>query len=171
MCFQVSRFNARTDSEHNIILLEYQDRAKWNQDLIRQGFRFLSESSITNYLSEYHVEASIASVHSMATDFASTDWKELLKLYGILEEIKPGVFVSFNKAIALGYAHSPQAGIDALQQINELGDNQYYHTALGNFYLMTKDLAKAKNAFERAKVLTQSIPEIDLLNQKIKTCS
>jgi RNA polymerase sigma-70 factor (ECF subfamily) len=170
MCFQASRFNARVDENQNIILLEYQDRSLWKRELIEQGFRLLKESSVTSQLSEYHVEASIASVHAMAKDFNSTNWDELVHLYDILGELKPGNFVSFNKAIAVGYARSVQEGIMELKKIKGLEENQYYHTALGNFYLNLMDHQAAMRSFELAKALTRSIPEMNLLDQKIKSC-
>jgi RNA polymerase sigma-70 factor (ECF subfamily) len=170
MCFQVSRFNARKDEQQHIILLANQDRSLWDRKLIDKGFQLMNESLVTDCLSEYHVEASIASIHAVANDFASTNWKELVHLYEILEEIKPNNFVSFNKAIALGYAHSPQNGIAALKQIDGLDLNQYYHSALGSFYLDVKDYPKAIDSFERAKELTVSIAEKELLNQRIEAC-
>lgn len=170
MCLQVSRFGARLDEQQNIVLLEYQDRSLWYRDLLEQGFRLLEESSVENQLSEYHVEASIASVHALAKDFNSTDWNALVRLYEVLGELKPSNLVSLNRAIAIGYARSRQEGIAELHEIKGLEQNQYYHTALGNFYLHLKDYASAKKCFEMAKALTQSMFEIDLLNQKIKSC-
>jgi RNA polymerase sigma-70 factor (ECF subfamily) len=170
MCFQVSRFNARVDQNHNIVLLENQDRSLWNKKLIEQGFRLLKESSITSILSEYHIEASIASIHAMAKDFESTDWDELVHLYEVLGELKPGNFVSFNKAIAIGYVHSMQEGISELKKIKGLEENQYYHTAMGNFYLNLNDHSSARRSFEMAKAFTRSAQEMDLLNQKIESC-
>lgn len=170
MCFQASRFLARVDENKNIVLLEYQDRSRWNVELVNQGFKFLSNSSKATRLSEYHVEASIASIHAMAKDFESTNWKELVHLYSVLEELKPGNFVSLNKAIAIGYAHSAADGIDALKKIKGLEGNQYYHVALGDFNLMLKNYASARHSYELAKALTKSTQELDLLNQKLKSC-
>jgi RNA polymerase sigma-70 factor (ECF subfamily) len=130
----------------------------------------LKESSITSILSEYHIEASIASIHAMAKDFESTDWDELVHLYEVLGDLKPGNFVSFNKAIAIGYAHSMQEGISELKKIKGLEENQYYHTAMGNFYLNLNDRSLARHSFEMAKAFTRSAQEMDLLNQKIESC-
>lgn len=170
MCFQVSRFSARQDASQNIILLANQDRSLWNKNLMEKGFQLLNESSSTDHLSEYHLEASIASVHAMAKDFASTNWEQLVHLYEILEEVKPGNFVSLNKAIALGYARSPRVGITTLTNIDGLDSNQYYQAALGSFYMELKDYKKAKSHFELAQALTVSVPERELLNQKIEAC-
>lgn len=168
MCLQASRFPARFDDQRSIILLMYQDRSKWNRDLINRGLQFLEESSDGDWLTEYHVEAAIASVHALAKTFEDTNWAELVRLYETLEQVKPGVLVTFNKAIAIGYSGSPQRAIEALLPINELNQLHYYHTALGNFYAMLNDLPNAKASFQKALLLTTSASETDLIRQKLE---
>jgi len=170
MCFQASRFPARTSNNQSIILLEHQDRSLWNKKLINQGLQLLEESSVGNFLTEYHIEAAIASVHALAPTFYETNWKELIRLYEILELIKPGVFITFNKAVAIGYSGRPQEGIDVLSKLADLESNQYFQAALGNFYWMLRDFGKATEAFYRSLALTASPAEMDLLRQKIKDC-
>lgn len=171
MCLQSSRFAARTGELGQIILLENQNRSRWSQPLIQQGRYFLEKASAGNELSEYHIEASIAAVHSFAATFEETRWDKLLELYQILEKLKPGPMVKFNKAIAIGYAQSPQSGIEALQQINELKDHYLYLTALGNFYLLDKDAHHAKTFFATALATVPSAQEAELINRKILQCS
>jgi RNA polymerase sigma-70 factor (ECF subfamily) len=170
MCLQSSRFAARTGDLGEIILLEDQDRAKWSKPLIEQGLDFLSKASVGNILSEYHVEASIASIHALALRFEETQWDKLLNLYETLHELKPGPMVSFNRAIAIGYARSPEAGIHALQKITSLQEHYLYLTAIGNFYLLKRDAVKAKSFLEKALANTPSDPEAALIKHKIKMC-
>jgi RNA polymerase sigma-70 factor (ECF subfamily) len=170
MCLQASRFGARIDSQQSIILLEHQDRSLWNKKLIDRGLLLLEESSTGNWLTEYHVEAAIASVHALAKNFEDTNWNELVRLYETLEQIKPSVFVSFNKAIAIGYSTSPQAGIEALSGLTDLNYNQYYYAAFGNFYMMAKDYKNAELALNKAISMTQSPAEATLLKHKISEC-
>jgi RNA polymerase sigma factor (sigma-70 family) len=170
MCLQSSRFAARTSDPGEIILLEDQDRAQWSQPLIQQGLDFLEKASQGNLLSEYHVEASIASVHSLALRFEETHWDTLVHLYQTLHELKPGRMVSFNKAIAIGYAQSPEAGIQELQKITALNDHYLYLTALGNFYLLKGDAPAAKAYLERALAKTFSRQEAELIKRKIQKC-
>jgi RNA polymerase sigma-70 factor (ECF subfamily) len=170
MCLQSSRFAARTGDLGEIILLEDQDRAKWSKPLIEQGLDFLSKASVGNILSEYHVEASIASIHALALRFEETQWDKLLNLYETLHELKPGPMVSFNRAIAIGYAKSPEDGIHALQKISSLQEHYLYLTAIGNFYLLNGDTVKAKSFLEKALANTTSDPEATLIKHKIKKC-
>jgi RNA polymerase sigma factor (sigma-70 family) len=171
MCFQASRFQARTDDQQSIVLLEHQDRSKWNPDLINLGKGFLEEAASGDWLTEYHVEAAIASVHALARTFQETNWKELASLYETLEQVKPGVFVSFNKAISIGYSVSPQAGIEALSNLPGFESSQYYYVALGNFYLLMEKKQLAADMFAKARLLTKSQAEAKLIDQKIKDCS
>lgn len=170
MCLQASRFPARADDQNQIILLEHQDRSKWNRELMQRGFYFLEQASVGDWLSEYHVEAAIASVHATATDFKTTDWQALLKLYDTLHDMRPSNATSLNKAIAMGYAVSPQAGIDALQNVSGLESSHYYHAALGNFFLRLNKPEEAKEHFNKALSLTSSDAESQLILKKIAKC-
>lgn len=170
MCLQSSRFAARTGSLGEIILLQDQDRTCWHPPLIRQGLAFLESSSKGNVLSEYHIEASIASVHALAQRFEDTRWDELVRLYQTLYELKPGPMVELNKAIAIGYAQSPEAGIAALEEINELHNHYLYLSALANFYLLQGEVIEAKKYFERALQHTTSIQEAELIKRNLLKC-
>jgi len=167
MCLQSSRLDARTNALGEIVLLEDQDRSKWNQPLIQQGLYFLEKASTGDVLSEYHVEASIASIHAMTDKFEATPWNKLLTLYETLSELNPGPMVSFNRAIVLGHAMSAEAGIHELKKITGLHDNYLYQTAIGNFYLMKGAPKEAKLSFEKALLMTKSIHESALIKRKI----
>ncbi|MBL7873576.1 MAG: sigma-70 family RNA polymerase sigma factor [Cyclobacteriaceae bacterium] len=171
MCLQSSRFTSRIGDLGQIILLEDQDRTKWNQELIKKGLNFLEQSSTGDVLSEYHVEASIASVHALAKRFEDTHWHALVKLYEILNELKPGPMTSLNRAIAMGYAYSPQKGIDELEKIESLKDHYLHLCAIGNFYLLNENKARAKFHFEKALQKTTSIHEQELLKRNIEKCN
>lgn len=150
MCFQASRLEARQDNENQIILLQNQDRNKWNTALIQRGQFFLNTASKGNELSSYHLEAAIASYHAQAESFEKTNWQAILSLYGLLEQVAPSAVVSFNKAIATGFAQSPKRGIEALLALKGFDSNHYYHVALGDFYTKMQDFKTAKNHYETA---------------------
>jgi len=171
MCLQASRFDARTGQLGEIILLENQDRTKWSQPLIKQGLHYLEKASVGNYLSDYHVEAAIASVHALAVSFEETRWDRLLELYQTLLELKPNPMVRLNKAIALGYAKSPEAGIQELQIINDLQDHTLYLTALGNFYFLQGNTVAAKVWLEKALTKATSPQEAELIKRKLQKTS
>lgn len=167
MCLQASRFPARADDHNQIVLLEQQNRNKWNRELMQRGLYWLEQAAVGDWLTEYHVEAAIASVHATAPDFASTNWRELLKLYETLHTIKPSPATKLNLAIVVGYAKSPQAGVDALQQLVTLHSNRYYHVALGDFLFQLNRLPEAKTHFIKALSLTPSEAEQQLIETKL----
>jgi predicted RNA polymerase sigma factor len=170
MCLQSSRFAARTGHLGEIILLEDQDRSLWSKPLIRKGLEFLEQASVGDTMSEYHVEASIASVHALAPSFAETHWNKLVLLYQALCELKPSAIVSLNKAIAIGYATTPQNGISALQKITDLTHHHLYLCALGNFYFLQGHTTEAKKCFEAALQKTSSTKEAELIKGKVLKC-
>jgi RNA polymerase sigma factor (sigma-70 family) len=150
MCFQSSRFDARMDGDGNIILLEHQDRKHWNYTFIKLGYTYLQRSSVGNEVTEYHLEAAIASYHASAPTFEQTNWKAIFYCYDLLWQISPSPFVAMNRAIALGYADGPQKGIEALLKMDGLEKNHLYHTALGDFFLKNMDNAEAMQSFQTA---------------------
>ncbi|HMH32554.1 MAG TPA: sigma-70 family RNA polymerase sigma factor, partial [Puia sp.] len=77
MCFQASRFESRVDEDNSIILLQQQDRNKWDKQLIALGYQFLSQSSFGDELSIYHIESAIAAEHCLAPSFEATNWKRM----------------------------------------------------------------------------------------------
>jgi RNA polymerase sigma factor (sigma-70 family) len=167
MCLQASRFAARTGALGEIILLEDQDRTQWSKPLIRKGLEFLEQASIGDTVSEYHVEASIASVHALAPRFEDTGWHQLVTLYQALHELKPGPMVSLNKAIAIGYAHSPEKGIRELLKIIGLENNHLYLTALGNFYLIDGNFSASQSYFTQALASATLPREMELIKGKL----
>ena len=170
MCLQASRFDSRRSAE-GLITLEQQDRSRWNRKLMEQGFTFLELASVGNDLSEYHVEAAIASVHMKAPSFEQTNWKQLVSLYDLLQRLKPGPVVELNRAIALGYGQSYQEGIDALESINGLDSNHFYYAAIGNFYLQMGKPRQAADAYQKALATAQSKVDRDFLEKKIQSTS
>jgi RNA polymerase sigma factor (sigma-70 family) len=150
MCFHAARFDSRLDEAGNIILLENQDRTLWNPYLIKQAYSFFKDSTEGSDISEYHIEAAIASYHTQATSFEKTNWQAIFYCYNLLYSIKPTPIIAFNRAIAKGYFEGAKEGIEALLEIEGLEKNHFYHTALGDFYLKNNQKVKAKAAYELA---------------------
>jgi RNA polymerase sigma factor (sigma-70 family) len=167
LCFPASRAEARLDDDGQIILLQDQDRQKWIKPLIQKAEYYLESAAVGDEVSEYHVEAAIASCHAQAASFEETNWAAIQGLYHVLAEIKPGPFIEMNKAIATGYAQSPRAGLAALLAVKGLEENYLYHAALGDFYSKSNDVAAARRCYERALELTPSRSEQTLLKKKI----
>jgi RNA polymerase sigma factor (sigma-70 family) len=150
MCFHAARFDSRLDEAGNIILLENQDRTLWNPYLIKQAYSFFKASSEGSDISEYHIEAAIASYHTQAASFEKTNWQAIFYCYNLLYSLKPTPIIAFNRAIAKGYFEGAKAGIEALLEIEGLEKNHFYHTALGDFYLKNNQKVKAKAAYDLA---------------------
>jgi RNA polymerase sigma factor (sigma-70 family) len=150
MCFHAARFDSRLDEAGNIILLENQDRTLWNSYLIKQAYSFFKASSEGSDISEYHIEAAIASYHTQAASFEKTNWQAIFYCYNLLYSLKPTPIIAFNRAIARGYFEGAKAGIEALLEVEGLDKNHFYHTALGDFYLKNNQKMKAKAAYALA---------------------
>lgn len=168
MCFQASRSEARVNDTGTIILLKDQDRSKWNIALIEKGKYYLEHAAEGNEFSEYHIEAAIAGCHTRAISFKETDWEQILQLYTLLSEIKPGAVIELNKAIALGYARSSAEGLQALKSIEGLEQHYLYHSAMGDFYNDVGNLEEAQVCYQRALSLTSSNTEKELLQRKLQ---
>ncbi|WP_128543759.1 RNA polymerase sigma factor [Larkinella soli] len=167
MCFQAARFDARTSGEGDVILLEDQDRTRWNPDLIERGRQYLARSAEGEELTEYHLEAAIAMQHCVAPDFASTNWTLILQYYDLLLERKPTPVVALNRAVALARAEGPMEALITVLQIQGLEKNQYYHAVLGDLYEQTRQPDRAGPHYRMALELTTSGPEKRLLEQKL----
>lgn len=167
MCFQASRSEARTQRDGTIILLKDQDRSHWNTVLIEKGKYYLELAAEGDEFSEYHIEAAIAGCHMRAASFKETDWEQILQLYTFLSEIKPGVVVELNKAIAIGYARSSAAGLQALKNISGMTEHYLYHSAMGDFYVDVGNIEEARTCYQQAISLTSSNTEKELLQRKL----
>ena len=171
MCFQASRGDSRLNDDGNIILLKDQNRERWNKDLIAKGKYYLESSAEGEIITEYHLEAVIASCHAEAASFENTNWKRIYRLYSTLLEIKASPIIEMNKAIALAYMDSYQMGLEALKKIEGLEQNHLYHSALGDFNFEIGNNEEAACHYHQAVEFTHSNSDKKLLQQKITNCS
>jgi RNA polymerase sigma-70 factor (ECF subfamily) len=173
MCFHASRFESRMDDSYSIILLQQQDRSKWNKELIALGYKYLNESAQGDHLSVYHLEAAIAAEHCRSSSFEHTDWKRLLRLYDLLLLQKKTTFVRLNRAVVIAHVEGPEKAIQHvlfIEGIEELINKHYIYSAvLGDLYLQNGQLEQARNYLNKAYELTQSPAERKLLESKIKS--
>jgi RNA polymerase sigma factor (sigma-70 family) len=173
LCFHAARLHSRMDEEGGLVQLEMQDRSKWDQDLIAKGFHFLEKSSEGSELSEYHLEAAIASLHCAAPIYEKTDWTKISKLYDDLYSIKPSPIVALNRAVALGKAFGPEAGLAEIGKITEaakLKDYPFLPAAEGEFHLLAGRPAEAEEHFLRAARLARSSSETNFFHRKLDAC-
>ncbi len=170
MCFHAARLPARVDDDGCLVLLEAQDRAKWDAELIAAGFRYLDASADGEEVSEYHFEAGIAGAHCAAPTFAATNWLQILLLYECLERVRPSPIVSLNRAIVVGQVHGAEAGLAALDAIDgreRLLEYSYYWAARGDFHRRAGAYTEAAAAFRRALAVTRNAAESRLLEARL----
>ena len=117
MCFHAARLPGRAAADGSLVLLEEQDRSRWDRGLIARGFELLDASATGDELSEYHLEAAISSLHCAAPSVEDTDWEQIIRLYELLYEQRPSPMVAMGRAVAVGEARGPVAGLQALQLI------------------------------------------------------
>ncbi len=171
MCFQASRFNSRIGEDNTIILLQQQDRGKWDKELIKMGYYYLNLSSKGDYLSVYHIESAIAAEHCLAPDFDSTKWDVLLCMYDYLLERKPTAVVQLNRSIILAQVAGVGTAIDAILDIpgitGLLEQHYIYPAVLGDLYGRAGNVTEARRLLEMAYQLTSSLAEKKLLKEKL----
>jgi RNA polymerase sigma factor (sigma-70 family) len=175
MCFQASRFDSRMENGDTIILLQHQDRSRWDQDLISKGYHFLNHSAQGSQLTVYHIESAIAAEHALASSFETTNWVRMLKLYNLLAAHKPTGIVLLNRAVVKAqlalYGQSLE-DILGIKDIEGLLSTQYIYSAvLGDIYLRAGEKEYAKRYLSQAMEMTPSIAEKKLIAQKIEKCN
>jgi RNA polymerase sigma factor (sigma-70 family) len=170
-CFQASRFATRLDETGRIVLIKFQDRTKWDRELIRLGFYYIDVATDGQEISKYHFEAAIASIHAAASSFETTDWKSIYHLYDTLYGLEPSPIIALNKAIASAYAISRENALRELSTIKGLENYYLYHASAGEIYFDLDKKEQAKSCFQKAFSLTASSSEQQLLLEKISRCS
>lgn len=147
MCFYSARLKTRIDSAGELITLEFQDRSRWNSELMAWGIHWLSESATGPEMSEFHLEAAIALEHCRATSLKDTDWVAIVKLYDALVLRNPSPVIALNRAIAIGQVQGASSGLEALERIRGaelLEDYPFFWAAYADFHLTLENFAKAK---------------------------
>lgn len=173
MCFHAARFDARVDESGNLLMLDAQDRSRWNSELIRQGGRYLDRCTAATERSPYLLEAAITAAHCLAERYETTDWVSIVRLYDQLMEIKPSPIVALNRAIALAEVAGPREALRTLETLPDRGLLETYHlypAALGEIHGRLGQGDDAERYFTRAIALTTSPAEKRFLQRKLADC-
>lgn len=171
MCYQVSRFKARMDDKGFIVLLKDQDRSQWSRFLIEKANRYLELAATGDKVHQYHIEASIASVHANAPTYDYTNWRVILNLYDHLLQVNNSPMVALNRCLALVEVTGPLQAIEELLELKGTGNSCYYKTALGELYYKAGNYSEAVNHYLEALPLTTSNAERMLIERKLALCS
>ena len=170
MLLHESRRAARTTSEGDLVLLEDQDRKRWNRALIAEGIALTERALSTRRTGPYALQAAISAVHAEAATAAATDWAQIVGLYDLLLNLEPSPVIELNRAVAVAMHQGPAAGltlVDALLERGELGDYRLTHAARADFCRRLGRNDEARSAYERALALTQQEPERRFLERRL----
>ncbi len=174
MEIQSSRLKARTGPTGEPILLLNQNRARWDHLLIRRGLDALDRAERLGGASgPYTLQAAIAACHGRARRPEDTDWARIVTLYDELFARQPSPVVALNRAVAIGMAAGPQAGLDAVDRLTSERALEAYHllwSVRGDLLGKLGRTAEAKADFERAASLTENDRERTYLRQRAEAC-
>jgi RNA polymerase sigma factor (sigma-70 family) len=175
MEIQASRSRARVGPEGQIVLLLDQDRGRWDPLHISRGLAALERAEkLGGPLGPYTLQAAIAACHARARSGADTDWARIAALYDALAELMPSPVVELNRAVAVGMAFGPAAGlklVDALEAEPSLKSYHLLPSARGDLLQKLGRSDEARAEFERAAALTQNARERDLLLGRAAACA
>jgi RNA polymerase sigma factor (sigma-70 family) len=174
MELQSSRFGARTGTNGEPILLEHQDRTRWDRAQIGRGVASLER--VTEILQRrgigwgpYALQAALAECHAVAPSAADTDWNRIVSLYDGLLKIAPSPVVELNRAVAVAMASGPEDGLDIVDGINGMDGSYLLPSVRGELLMRLGRNAEAANEFERAAELATNERERDVLTAKATT--
>ncbi|MCI0745240.1 MAG: sigma-70 family RNA polymerase sigma factor [Verrucomicrobia subdivision 3 bacterium] len=174
MCLNAARLPERVDSEGNILCLKEQDRARWDRAMIARGILHLGHSASGDEVSVYHLQAGIAACHCTASDYASTDWPQILALYDGLVGIDDSPVVALNRAVALANVQGPRAGLEALAAMpnrHALDSYYLYYAVLAEFENELQEFDAAAGHLRNALKLTELRSEQLLLRRRLESCA
>jgi RNA polymerase sigma-70 factor (ECF subfamily) len=165
-----ARKDARVDGNRDLVLLENQDRSKWDKHAVTEGVTLLREALGSRPPGRFALMAAIAAVHDESGSWSGTDWQEILGLYDLLMERWPSPVVRLNRAIALSFAVGPAEGLaelDALGVEPQLARYPYLAAARGDFLVRLGRTDEARVAFEEALILTDNEAEQRFLRSRL----
>jgi RNA polymerase sigma-70 factor (ECF subfamily) len=166
-----SRRATRVDADGRLVVLEQQDRARWDSDEISEGVALVREASQRRPTGRFALQAAIAAVHAQAPSWAETDWRAIVELYDALLEAWPSPVVALNRAVAVGFAKGPAAGlaaVDALADEPQLAGYGYAAAARADLLRRLGRRNEARTAYEEALLLTENAAERDFLARRLK---
>ena len=165
-----ARRDTRLDDRGQLVLLENQDRSRWDRRAIAEGVALVREALRARPPSRYALQAAIAAVHAEASSWDETDWAEIVALYGLLGELWPSPVVALNRAVAVGFAQGPQAGLAALDELAtepQLAGYGYLAAARADFLRRLGRLDEARTAYVEALHLTTNEVEREFLQRRL----
>ena len=161
-----ARRDTRTAPDGRLLLLEEQDRSRWDSRAITEGAALVRESLRSRPPTRYALQAAIAAVHAESPSWDDTDWTEVVALYDVLTQLWPSPVVALNRAVAVGFARGASAGlaaVDALAAEPQLAGYGYLPAARADFLRRLGRPDEARLAYEEALLLTENAVERQFL--------
>jgi RNA polymerase sigma-70 factor, ECF subfamily len=171
MLLHHARRAARLDDAGELVLLEEQDRARWDQGEIAEGLTLVEGSLRQGGARPYALQAAIAALHARAATAAETDWRQMAELYRLLAQLQPSPVVELNRAVAVAQAHGEEAGLRLLDQLEEKGELAGYHLLPAARADLLRRLGRADEAavaYRRALELAGNPAEQRFLTRRLR---
>lgn len=166
-----ARRRTRTGADGALVPLSEQDRTGWDRDEIREGLRLVRSATRGQPPTRYGLMAAVAAVHARARDWEETDWDSIVGLYDTMLGVWPSPVVALNRAIALGQARGPAAGLGALDELAaepHLAGYQYLAAARADFLRRLDRAGEARVAYREALLMTENAVEREYLEWRLK---
>ena len=172
MELHASRAATRTDAGGNLVLLADQDRSRWDRARISRGLAYLDRAAPLERAGPYQLQAAIASGHARATSWDATDWSAIVSHYDALAAVTPSPVVELNRAVAIGLARGPAAGLAALDAIESSALRTYHllPAARADFLRRLGHLGEAAAEYRHALALTDNPRERAFLAARLAAC-
>ena len=166
-----ARRDTRTGDDGRLLLLEEQDRTRWDRTAIAEGVELVREALRSRPPSRYALQAAIAAVHAESPSWDDTDWREVVALYDVLTQVWPSPVVALNRAVAVGFACGAAAGLAALDALGsepQLAGYGYLPAARADFLRRLGRVDDARTAYEEALLLTDNAVEREFLAGRLR---
>ncbi len=170
MLLHESRRQARVSQDGEIVLLEEQDRSRWDYQMISEGTALVEQALRSRRFGAYTLQAAISAIHAQAGTAAQTNWNQIVVLYSALLGIDSSPVVELNRAVAVAMRDGPEAGlvlIDAILERGDLVDYHRAHAARAELCRRSGRISDAKNSYERALSLARQEPERRFLTRRL----
>jgi RNA polymerase sigma factor (sigma-70 family) len=170
MHLHAARLDARVDGAGGLLLLEEQDRSRWDRERIQLGLQWLARGASGDLFSRYHAEAGIAAEHCLAPSFRQTRWQEITELYAMLERIAPSPLHTLNRAVATAEWRGPEAGLALLQGLEPPGwlvGSYLWEAVAADLHRRAGKLEQSRSHRERALDLAPTQAIRDLLGRRL----
>ena len=170
MLLHESRREARVSKDGEIILLEEQDRSRWDSQMITEGTALVEQALRSHEFGAYTLQAAVSAVHAQAATSSRTDWNRIVALYSVLRRVDSSPVVELNWAVAVAMRDGPEAGlvlIDAILKRGDLVDYHLAHAARAELCRRSGKMSDAKHSYERALALARQEPERRLLSRRL----